>query len=46
MADQHTGFSASADLADDGILPNATGAKKIAGVFAGVINNILSRTAR
>ena len=46
MADQHTGFNASADLADDGILPNATGDKKIAGVFAGVINNILSRTAR
>jgi len=46
MADQHTGFIASADLADDGILPNATGAKKMARVFAGVISTMLSGTAR
>ncbi len=42
LADQHTGFIPSADQADDGILPNASGAQKMAGVFAGVINNLLS----
>lgn len=46
VADQYTGFIASADLADGGILPNATGAKKMARVFAGVINNMLSDTGR
>jgi lysophospholipase L1-like esterase len=42
LADQHTGFIPSEDLADDGILPNASGAKKMAGVFADVINNMLN----
>ena len=40
-ADQHTGFNVSEDLSDGGILPNAAGAKKMAGVFAGVINDML-----
>jgi len=44
VADQHTGFNVSEDLTDDGILPNATGAKKMARVFAGVINNMVSDT--
>jgi len=38
MADQYTGFIPSADQADNGILPNAAGAKKMARVFADVIN--------
>lgn len=42
LADQHTGFIPSEDLADDGILPNASGAKKMASVFADVINNMLN----
>jgi len=42
MADQHTGFSASSDLAAGGKLPNATGARKMAGVFADAINPMLS----
>ena len=46
VADQHTGFIASVDLADGGILPNATGAKKMARVFAGVINKMVSGTGR
>jgi lysophospholipase L1-like esterase len=37
MADQHIGFDPSADMADNGILPNASGAKKMARVFADVI---------
>ena len=43
-ADQHTGFNVSQDLADGGILPNTTGAKKMARVFAGVVNNMVSGT--
>jgi lysophospholipase L1-like esterase len=46
VADQHAGFRASSDLADDGVLPNAVGAEKMAHVFAGVINNILGGTGR
>ena len=46
MADQHTGFIASKDLANGGILPNATGAKKMARVFTGVINKVMSGTGR
>lgn len=42
LADLHTGFIPSEDLADDGILPNASGAKKMARVFADVINNMLN----
>jgi len=44
VADLHTGFDVSKDLADDRILPNAAGAKKMARVFAGVINKMLSST--
>jgi len=46
MADQNTGFNTSTDLADGGILPSAMGAKKMAAVFAGAINEVLSNTAR
>ena len=46
VADQHTGFIASEDLANGGILPNATGAKKMARVFAGVINKMMSGPER
>jgi len=46
MADQHTGFDPKCDLADDGVLPSAAGAEKMAVVFAGAINKILSAKAR
>jgi lysophospholipase L1-like esterase len=46
VADLHTGFNASTDLADDGILPNVSGAKKMARIFADVINNMVSNTER
>ncbi len=42
IADQHPGFSASSDLADGDILPNATGARKMARVFADAIDGMLS----
>ena len=42
MADQHTGFNLSSDLAGDGILPSAAGAKKMASIFADAINEVLS----
>lgn len=42
MADQHTGFNLSSDLAGDGILPSAAGAKKMASIFADAINKVLS----
>jgi lysophospholipase L1-like esterase len=38
MADQNIGFDPSVDLLGNGILPNAAGAKKMARVFADVIN--------
>jgi lysophospholipase L1-like esterase len=41
LADPHTGFSITSDLAHGGPLPNATGAQKLARVFASVINNLL-----
>ncbi len=41
LADQHTGFNVECDLSQDGILPNVTGAKKMARVFAAVIQNML-----
>jgi acyl-CoA thioesterase I len=44
MADQHTGFAVSADLSQDGTLPNANGANKMATVLAGVINRMLSQS--
>lgn len=40
-ADLHTGFNAAADLADNTPLPSTTGAKKMAEVFAEVIDNLL-----
>jgi acyl-CoA thioesterase I len=46
LADQHAGFNASSDLATGGVLPTAAGAKKMAKVFAGVINKTLSKTDR
>lgn len=42
VADQHTGFIASEDLSDGGILPSVTGAQKMARVFAGAINTMVS----
>jgi acyl-CoA thioesterase I len=44
LADLSTGFADSADLAQDGILPNAHGAKKTASVFARVIRRMLSQS--
>jgi len=41
VAELPTGFNVSQDLSDGGVLPNATGAKKMARVFAGVINDML-----
>jgi lysophospholipase L1-like esterase len=41
MADQHTGFNLASDLAGDGVLPSAVGAKKMARVFAEAINKVL-----
>jgi lysophospholipase L1-like esterase len=46
VADQHTGFSVEFDLANNGPMPNATGAKKMARVFAGAISSLLSHTDR
>jgi len=46
VADQNTGFNVSQDMADGGVLPNAVGAKKMARVFADVINEMLSGTGR
>ena len=40
LADQHEGFDVSRDLTHGGTLPNATGARKMARVFAGVIHNL------
>jgi len=42
VVDLHAGCNVSEDLADGGILPNAGGAKKMAGVLAGVINTMVS----
>jgi lysophospholipase L1-like esterase len=46
MADQNTGFNTSTDLADGGVLPSAIGAKKMAAVFAGAMNELLSNTPK
>ena len=40
VADLHTGFSSSEDLADGGVLPNPSGAKKMARVLADAIGEI------
>ena len=37
LADQHAGFDPLFDMANNGILPNAVGAKKMARIFADVI---------
>jgi len=42
MVDQHSGFHPTSDLASDGVLPNAEGAKKMASIFASTINKLLS----
>ena len=42
LADQRKGFDISRDLTHDGTVPNATGARKMARVFADVIHNMLS----
>ena len=42
MTGQHTGFNLSSDLAGDGVLPSAAGAKKMAIIFADAINEVLS----
>ena len=41
LADPNKGFDVSQDLTNDGILPNAIGARKMAGAFAGAINRLL-----
>ena len=41
LADPCKGFDVSRDLTTDGTLPNAGGARKMAGVFADVIQRIL-----
>jgi hypothetical protein len=38
IADQQAGFSVTADLAQDGVLPSASGAEKMAEVFARAVN--------
>jgi len=43
IADQQTGFSVSSDLVDDGVLPNAAGAEKMAAVFARAIPGIVKQ---
>ena len=43
MVDLNTGFDTISDLADDGVLPSATGAKKMASVFAATINELLGK---
>jgi lysophospholipase L1-like esterase len=42
MANLHTFIEAQADLTEQGILPNATGAKKMARIFADAIHKIIS----
>jgi acyl-CoA thioesterase-1 len=44
VADLHAGFNVSADLSDDGIFPNPTGAKEMAQALAGVLDGIVSHT--
>jgi lysophospholipase L1-like esterase len=46
IADAHAGFATSTDLADDGVLPSAVGAKKMARVFADAIDGMLSAGGR
>ncbi len=41
IADQNTGFNPSTDLTESGVLPSATGAKKMAGIFTSAINETL-----
>lgn len=40
LADPNDGFDVSRDLTNDGMLPNAIGAKKIAGAFASAISRL------
>ncbi|MFT5409811.1 MAG: acyl-CoA thioesterase-1 [Verrucomicrobiales bacterium] len=42
VADLHTAFSASDNLADDGVLPNQSGAKKMARTLADAIGRMLA----
>jgi hypothetical protein len=42
VADQYAGFNVAEDLADGGMLPNPTGAEKMAGVFADVVSRLIS----
>jgi len=46
LADPCKGFDISLDLAHDGTLPNAAGARKMARVFADAIHNMLGRAER
>jgi hypothetical protein len=46
VADPHTGFNIAEDLAAGSPLPNPTGAEKMAGVFADVVNKLISDTAQ
>ncbi len=45
VSDLPGGFNVSKDLADGGILPTPNGAEKMAGVFADVVNQLLSDRA-
>ena len=42
LADPYDGFDVSRDLTPGSALPNAVGARRMAGVFAGVIHTVLS----
>jgi lysophospholipase L1-like esterase len=46
LADPHKGFDVSEDLATDGTLPNAAGARKMASVFADAIHDMLGGAER
>ncbi|MCE9520454.1 MAG: hypothetical protein K8R87_12985 [Verrucomicrobia bacterium] len=46
LADPNAGFDVSQDLADDGMLPNPSGARKIAEAFAIAINRLIDDATR
>lgn len=46
MADLNKGFDISKDLTESGILPSSAGAKKMAKVLAGIIDNITGDSGR
>lgn len=44
-ADLHAGFNVAEDLSEGGVLPNPTGAEKMAGVIADVVNKLIADKA-